>query len=68
MIRLQKKKDRAGGPFFLFPSISSGYQVEGINAPNMLGEFGGEVIWNVGLLLWSFAQRLDKKAAIAPPG
>jgi hypothetical protein len=38
----EKEKDHPlGGPFFEFHSISSGYQVEGLITPTLLGRFGG---------------------------
>jgi hypothetical protein len=36
------------------------YQVGGINLPNLFWDFGVEVVWNVGLLLWIFGVPLDK--------
>ena len=52
------KRPRSGG-LFLFLSIYSGYQVERIKLPNILGGFGVEVVWNQGSLLRFLGLGLD---------
>jgi hypothetical protein len=47
-----KRKKPARGGLFIFSILSSGYQVEGINPPNMIAGFGGYLQWNQQGLLW----------------
>jgi hypothetical protein len=45
-------KGRPKAAFFFFYSISSEYQIERINRPNIIEGIRVEAVWNEGSLLW----------------
>jgi len=55
-----KEKGRSESGLFCFHLIDSGYQVGRIRLPNILGGFGGEVVWNQCALLWCGGRGLDR--------